>query len=119
MFNHNLFSCQSPVSRFFSFRQRMIFGLLERRLAIFMKFCQSLIASICQNVKIFRKLTGILFEQLEVVFASTTKGGGYDLGTFLVSNYLHYLGVTLQFAVFGFSLAPPAKAGVDTPQVFR
>jgi hypothetical protein len=46
-----------------------------------MKFRQSLVASICQNAKLFRELTGIVFEQLEVVFASITKSCGNDLGT--------------------------------------
>jgi hypothetical protein len=82
MLNHNSFPCQTPIVLFFSLRQSMVFGFLERRLAFLMKFRQSLIASICQNTQMFREFTGIVFEQLEVVFASMTKGGGYDLGTF-------------------------------------
>jgi len=97
MFDHNPFSCQTPIALFFSFRQSMIFGFLERRLAVFMKFRQSLITSICQNAKMFRELTGIVFEQLEVVFASITKGCGYDLGTFSVGDYLRFLGMMLLF----------------------
>ncbi|MFN8387848.1 MAG: hypothetical protein U0X92_15705 [Anaerolineales bacterium] len=45
-----------------------------------------------------RELTGIVFEQLEVVFASMTKSGGYDLGTFSIRHHLRFLGVTLLFA---------------------
>jgi hypothetical protein len=76
----------------------MIFGFLERRLAILMKFHQALIASICQNPKVFREFTGIVFEQLKVVFASMTKSCGYDLSTFSVSDDLSFLSVTLLFA---------------------
>src|SRR6266581_9153685 len=46
----------------------------------------------------FRELTGVVFEQLEVVFASMTKSGGYDLGTFSISDYLRFLGVTFLLA---------------------
>jgi len=46
----------------------------------------------------FRKLTGIVFEQLEVVFASMTKRSGYDLGTFSISHHLCFLRVTFLFA---------------------
>ncbi|MFN8427848.1 MAG: hypothetical protein U0X87_16525 [Anaerolineales bacterium] len=35
-----------------------------------------------------RTHTGIVFEQLEVVFVSTTKSGGYDLGTFSIHHHL-------------------------------
>jgi len=97
MFNHNPFSSQAPIASFFSFGQSMIFGLLEGRLAVFMQFHQSLIPSICQNTKMFRELTGIVFEQLEVMFASMAKGGGYDLGTFSVGDYLCFLSMTLLF----------------------
>jgi hypothetical protein len=97
MFNHNPFSCQTPIALFFAFCQSMIFGFLEGCLAISMKFRQSLITSICQNAQMFRELTGIVFEQLEVVFVSMTKSCGYDLGTFLVSDYLRFLGMMLLF----------------------
>ena len=97
MFNHNPFSCQTSIALFFSFCQGMIFRFLEGCLAIFMKVRQSLITSICQNAKMFRELTGIVFEQLEVVFASITKGCGYDLGTFSFSDYLRFLGMMLLF----------------------
>jgi len=76
----------------------MVFGFLERCLAILMKFCQALIASICQKAQMAREFTGILFAQLKVMFASITKGGGYDLGTFSISHHLRFLGMTLLFA---------------------
>ena len=97
MFNHNSFSCQTSIALLFSFRQSMIFGFLVGCLTIFMKFRQSLITSICQNAKLFRELTSIILEQLEVVFASITKGCGYDLGTFSFSDYLRFLGMMLLF----------------------
>ena len=97
MLNHNPFSCQAPIALFLSLCQGMVFGFLERRLAVFMKFHQSLITSICQNAKVLRKFTSVLFEQLKVMFASVTKGGSHDLGTFSVSNYLCFLGMSLLF----------------------
>jgi len=98
MLNHNPFSCQTPIALFFSLRQSMVFGFLEGCLAIFMKFCQSLITSICQNAKMFRELAGIVFEQLEVVFAAITKSRGNNFGALTISDYLRFLGMALLFA---------------------
>lgn len=90
MFNYNPFSRQTPIALFFSFGQSMIFGLLEGCLAVFMKFHHSLITNICQDAKLFRELTGIVFEELEVLFASVAKGCGYDLGTFSGSDHIKF-----------------------------
>jgi hypothetical protein len=79
MFNHNPFSSQGTIAPLFSFRQSMIFGFLERCLAVFMKFCQPLISGVCQDVKVFSQLTTVVFEQLKIVFASMTESGGNDL----------------------------------------
>jgi len=98
MLNHNPFSSQDPIAPLFSFRQRMAFGFLERRLTVFMKFCQPLISGICQDAKVFSKLTTIVFEQLKIVLASITESGGNDLSALSVGNYLRFLGVTLLFA---------------------
>jgi len=68
----------------------MVFGFLEGCLAVLMKFHQTLIASICQNAKMARELTSIVFEQLEVMFASITNDGGYDLGTFSIGSHLRF-----------------------------
>jgi predicted ATPase len=76
----------------------MVFGFLEGCLAVLMKFHQTLIASVCQNAQTFRELTSIVLEKLKVVFASMTKGGGYDLSTLSVCNYLCFLGMTLLFS---------------------
>ena len=98
MLNHNPFSSQGPIAPLFSFRQSMVFGFLERRLAVFMKFCQALISGICQDTEVFGKLTAIVFEQLKIVLASVTESGGDDLSALSVGNYLRFLGVTLLFA---------------------
>ena len=98
MFNHNPFPSQDTIFLLLSFRQSMVFGFLERCLAVFMKFCQTLIASICQNKKVFGEITTIVLEQLKIVLASITKSRGDDLSTLLVSNYLRFLGVALLFA---------------------
>lgn len=63
-----------------------------------MKLHQSLIASIRQNAKMFRKLTGILFEQLKVVFIPITKDICRVLNTFSISNYLCFLSVAVPFS---------------------
>lgn len=73
MLNHNPFPRQTLVALFFSLCQSMVFRFLEGCGAVLMKFRQTLIASIRQNTKIFKELTGIIFEQLEVMFASMTK----------------------------------------------
>ena len=73
------FRAKRTIALLFSFGQRMVFGFLEGCLAVFMKFCQSLIASIRQNAEMLSKLQSVIFEKLEVMFASMTKGGGYDL----------------------------------------
>jgi hypothetical protein len=98
MFNHNPFSSQDPIAPLFSFRQRVVFGFLERRLVIFMKFCQPLISGICQDAKVFSKLTTVVFEQLKIVFVSITESGGNDLSALAVGNYLRFLGGALLFA---------------------
>ena len=89
----------------------MVFGFLEGCLAVFMKFCQSLITSICQKAQMVREFTGIVFEELEVVLASIAKGGGDDLGTFSIRYHLRFLGVTLLFATVVLFL--------DAPRVVR
>ena len=86
------------ISLLLSFRQSVIFGFLERRLAIFMQFHQALVARICQNTKLFSKLTAILLEQLKIMFAAITKRRGNNFGAFSVSNYLRFLSMSLLFA---------------------
>ena len=98
MLNHNPFSSQGTITPLFSFRQSMVFGFLERRLTIFMEICQALITGICQDAKVFSKLTTVVFEQLKIVFAAITKSRGDNFSTFSVGNYLCFLSVTLLFA---------------------
>src|SRR5512141_1458044 len=98
MFNQNPFASQGTISLLLSFRQSVILGFLERRLAVFVKFRQALVTSICQNTNLFCKITFIVLEQLKIMFASTTKRRGDNCGTFSVSNYLRFLGVALLFA---------------------
>jgi len=77
--------------RSYPFGQSVIFGFLERRLAVFVKFCQSLIASICQDPKVFGKITALVLEQLKIVFASITKSCGNNSGALTISGYLRFL----------------------------
>jgi hypothetical protein len=97
MFNQNPFSSQDTISLLLSLRQSVIFGFLERRLTVLVQFRQALVARICQKAKVFGKITSIVLEQLKIVFASITKGGGNNFGTLSVSNYLRFLGMTLLF----------------------
>ena len=105
MLNQNSFASQSTIALLLPFRQWMIFGFLERCLAIFMKICQSLITSVSQNAKMVGKLAAFFFEQLKVVLASMRKGCGNDLSGLLVCNYLCFLSVTLLFAAIVLLLA--------------
>ena len=98
MLNHNSFPSQNAISLFLSLCQSMIFGFLERSLAVFMKFSQALISSICQNMKVLCEVTAIVLEQLKIMFASITKSRGNNLSTYSIGNYLCFLGMTLLFA---------------------
>ena len=98
MFNHNSFPSQDTICLFLSFRQSVIFGFLERCLAVFMKFCHALISSICQNTKGFGEVAAIVLEQLKIVLASITKSRGNNLSAFSIGNYLCFLGMMLLFA---------------------
>ena len=98
MLNHNSFPSQDTISLFLSFRQSMVFGFLKRCLAVFMKFCHTLISSICQNAKVFSKVAAVVLEQLKIMLASITESRGDNLSTFSVSDYLCFLGMSLLFA---------------------
>jgi len=76
----------------------MVFGFLEGCLAVFMKLCQSLIASIRQDPDVFCNVTLVIFEKLEVMLAPKGKGGGDNSSGLLVSNQLCFLGVSPPFA---------------------
>lgn len=45
----------------------------------------------------FSESASIILEQLKIVFASITKRRGGDLNAFSLSDYLHFLGVSLLF----------------------
>src|SRR5579859_1829609 len=98
MLNQNPFTSQAAVPLPFLFRQRMIFGFLEGCLAVFMEFCQPLIASICQNPDVLRHVASIILEKLEVMLAPNGKGSGHNFSGLLVSNQLRFLGVAPLFA---------------------
>jgi hypothetical protein len=99
MFNQGPFSSQGMIFLFLSLRQSMIFRLLERGLAVFMKFCQALVACVRQNAEVFSKIVAMIFEQLKIVFASTTERCGDNPGTLSFDPQLPtLLRVTLLFA---------------------
>jgi hypothetical protein len=105
MLNQNSFSSQGMISLLFLFGQRMIFGFLERRLAILMKVCQALVASIRQNSNVLCNVEFLILEKLEVMFATLAEGGGYNFSRLLVGNQLRFLSVSLLFAAVVLFLA--------------
>ena len=98
MFNQNSFTSQCFVSLFLPFGQWMVLGFLERCLAIFMEFCESLVTSICQNTNVLCNLSLVILEELKVMFASTGKGRCHNFGGFWVGNQLCFLSMSLLFA---------------------
>lgn len=98
MLNQNSLSRQGPISLLLLFSQRMIFGFLERRLAIFMKFCQTLVARIRQNSNVRCNVKFLVLEKLEVMFVARAEGGGHNFSRLLVGNQLRFLRVSLLFA---------------------
>ena len=105
MLNQNSFTCQSPISLLFLFRQSMILGFLEGCLAVFMEFCQALVASICQYSNMIRNVAAILLEKLKVVFASIGKGCCHNFSSPWVSDQLRFLGMSPLFAAVVLFLA--------------
>ena len=105
MLNHDPLSSQRTISLLLLFRQRMIFGFLDRGLAIFMKFCQALVGSIRQEPNMLRKVEFRLLEKLKVMLATITKSGGYNFSGFLVGNQLRFLGMSPLFAAVVLFLA--------------
>ena len=98
MFNQNSFTSQSAISLFFFLCQRMVFGFLERGLAVFVKFCQALITSIRQNTDVLRNLSLVSFEELKIMFASMSKSSCHNFGGLSVGNQLCFLSTALLFA---------------------
>jgi hypothetical protein len=76
----------------------MIFGFLERRLALGMQISQALITGIRQNLNMLCDIRLVFFEELKVVFTSLCKGGRYDFGGFSISDHLSFLGMAPFFA---------------------
>jgi hypothetical protein len=105
MLNQNSFSSEGTISLLFLFGQRMTFGFLERRLTIFMKFCQALVASIRQNSNVLCNVEFLILEKLEVMFATLAEGGGYNFSRLLVGNQLRFLSVSPLFAAVVLFLA--------------
>jgi hypothetical protein len=105
MVNHDPLASQRTIMLQLLFRQRMIFGFLERGLAVLMQFCQALIASIRQVPNILRNVEFRILEKLRVMLAPLAKGSRHNLSGFLVGNQLRFLGVPLLFAAIVLFLA--------------
>lgn len=98
MLNQNSFTSQGAIPLLFLLRQRMIFGFLERRLAVFMEFGQALITSVCQDLNVLRDVATVILEKLEIMFTPTAKGGCHNFSGLWVGNQLRFLGVSPLFA---------------------
>ena len=105
MLDQNSSVRQSTILLFFSLGQGVILRFLERCLAIFMKFRQTLITGVCQYANVLSKATAIFLEQLKVVFAPMREGSGNDLGRLFVGDYLRFLCMPSFFAAIVLFLA--------------
>jgi hypothetical protein len=98
MLNHDPLASQRTISLFLLFGQRMIFGFLERGLAVFMKFGQALVTSICQDPNVRCNSEFVILEKLKVMLVATTKGSRDNFIGFLVGDQLRSLGMSPLFA---------------------
>ena len=105
MLNHDPLASQRPIFLLLLLGQRMILRFLERRLAILMKVCQTLVTSIRQDPNVLCNVKFVVFEQLEVMFTALAKGGDYNFSGFLVGNQLCFLSMPLLFATVMLFLA--------------
>ena len=69
----------------------MIFGFLERGLAVLMEVGQTLVTSIRQDSNVLGEGKVVILEQLEVMFAALAKGSRHNFSGFLVGNQLRFL----------------------------
>ena len=86
MLNHNPLASQRTIFLLLLFGQRMILRFFERCLAILMKFCQTLVPSVCQDLNMLRNVQSIVLEKLKVMLAALAKGGRHNFSGFLVGN---------------------------------
>jgi hypothetical protein len=96
--NHDPLGSQRTIFLLFLFCQRIIFGFLDRGLAVFIRFCQVLVTSIRQGLYVFRNLEFLIEEKLKVMLATLAKSGGYNFSGFLIGDQLCFLGMSLLFA---------------------
>jgi hypothetical protein len=105
MLNHDSLASQRPIFLLLFLGQRMILGFLERRLAVFMQVCQTLVPSICQDPNMLSNDKFLVLEKLKVMLAALAKGGGYDFSGLLVGDQLRFLGVSPLFTTVVLFLA--------------
>lgn len=75
----------------------MEFRLLDRCLTVCMKACQTLVACIGQDAKVFREIEACVHEQLKIVFTSIAISSDDDLDGLSIHNYLRFLSMALLF----------------------
>ena len=105
MLNHDPLTSQRTISLLLLFGQRMIFGFLERRLAVFMKFCQALVTCIRQDPNVLGNIEFVILEKLKIMLATLRKGSRDNFSGFLVGNQLRFLGMSPLFAAVMLFLA--------------
>src|SRR5512141_3064515 len=98
MLNHDPFASQRTTALFLFFGQRMMFRFLTKGLAVFMKFCQALVTSICQYPNVLCNGEFLDLEKLEVMLATLAKDGRHNFSGFPVGNQLRFLSMLSLFA---------------------
>ena len=105
MLDQNSPARQSTIPLFFSLGQGVILRFFERCLAIFMKFRQTLVTSICQYSNMLSKVTVIFLEKLKIVLAAVCEGCGNNLRRLFVRYHLRFLCMPSFFAAIVLFLA--------------
>ena len=85
MLNHDPLASQRTISLLFLFGQRMVFGFLERGLAVLMQLCQTLVTSFCQDQHMLYNIQFVVLEKPKAMLFALAKGSSYNAASsFLV-----------------------------------
>ena len=93
--NHDPFASQWPIFLLPLLSQRTVFRFLERRSAIPMKFCQTLVTSVSQDANMLCNVESVVFEKLKVMHAVLAKSGHHNFSGFLAGDQLCFLSSSL------------------------
>ena len=105
MLNHDPLTSQRTIFLLLLLGQGMVLRFLAWRLAILMKLCQTLVASIRQDPNVLGNVELVILEKLKVMLAALAKGGRHNFSGFLVGDQLRFLSMSLLFAAVVLFLA--------------